>query len=66
MWWTVSSCMMLRLHVWRSMCREQHKNDKICTLTLLMPRLRNEVATMAAVPHSARMLPHIRARPGVN
>ena len=31
-----------------------------------MPRPREEVATMAAVPHSARMLPHIRARPGVN
>ena len=31
-----------------------------------MPRAREEDATSAAVPHSARMEPHMSARPGVN
>ena len=37
-----------------------------CMLTRLMPRLREDDATMAPVPHRARMVPHIIALPGVN
>ena len=35
-------------------------------LTRLMPRLREDDATMAPVPHRAKMVPHIIALPGVN